>query len=167
MSQYPMPKWMDQAYRHRGMREVPGKKHNPRIILWLKTLKAWWSDDDAPWCGTFVMMMFLLAGVKGPKAWYRALAWATWGISVTPRIGAVMIKSRKGGGHVFFYAGETKTHYLGLGGNQSNCVNVTPFLKGDIIGCRWPVGVDPTPYKPHLVHSIAGLADGAEGGGEA
>ena len=50
MSKYPIPPWLDQAYRYRGLREIPGKQHNPTIQRWLKTLKAAWSDDETPWC---------------------------------------------------------------------------------------------------------------------
>lgn len=164
MPQYPIPQWLDRAYRYRGLKEIPGKRHNPIIVKWLKTLRAAWSDDEVPWCGTFVREMMRQVNLSGPQHWYRALAWATWGISVTPRMGAVMVKKRKGGGHVFFYAGETNTHYLGLGGNQANCVNITPFPKGEIIACRWPVGVDPEPYKPN--YTTLAAADGKQGGGE-
>lgn len=165
MSQYPIPPWMDQAYRHRGLREIPGKKHNPIIVRWLKALRAAWSDDEVPWCGTFVAEMLRGTGFTLPKHWYRALAWCDYGDPVTPRMGAIMVKKRKGGGHIFFYAGETPTHYLGLGGNQSNCVNITPFPKSEVIAVRWPKGCSTAPYRSHMTTLAA--ADGRQGGTEA
>jgi len=161
-----MPYWLDRAYRYRGMREIPGKQHNPTIIKWLKGLKAWWSEDETPWCGTFVAEMLRQSGVELPKHWYRALAWRDYGIPVTPRMGCIMVKERKGGGHVFFYAGETPTHYLGLGGNQANCVNITPFPKQGVkYSFRWPSSVPAVGYKSHMT-TMANV-EGKEGGGEA
>lgn len=36
----PLPAWIDEAMRYRGMREIPGKQHNPTTIKWLNKLKA-------------------------------------------------------------------------------------------------------------------------------
>ncbi len=44
--------WIAEARRHIGLREIPGPKTNSVIAGWLMKLKAWWSDDATPWCGT-------------------------------------------------------------------------------------------------------------------
>ncbi len=36
------PLWLIEAQRHIGVKEIKGAKHNSFIILWLKTLSAWW-----------------------------------------------------------------------------------------------------------------------------
>lgn len=46
------PLWLIEAQRHIGLKEIKGAKHNNLIILWLKALRAWWMDDETPWCFT-------------------------------------------------------------------------------------------------------------------
>ena len=146
------PTWLVQARSHMGLREIPGPKHNPTIVKWLVKLKAWWQDDETPWCGTFVAHCFDAVGIKPVKAWYRARAWSDWGVPVKPQAGAVAIFSRGGGGHVGFVVGEKATHFAVLGGNQGNAVNVTNIQKNRLIGCRWPAGVpfETAPRLPRL-----------------
>lgn len=47
-------------------------------------------------------------------------------------------KKNPNAGHVGFYVGETKYHYLILGGNQSNSVCVKKYRKSRLLGFRWP-----------------------------
>jgi uncharacterized protein (TIGR02594 family) len=42
--------WYIEAKKHVGLKEIPGIKHNPVILGWLKSLKAWWSNDEEAWC---------------------------------------------------------------------------------------------------------------------
>ncbi len=67
--------WIAEARTHIGLREVPGPKNNSVILGWLRKLRAWWSDDSTPWCGTFAAMCLANAGLTPPKDWYRATAW--------------------------------------------------------------------------------------------
>ncbi|KWQ05489.1 hypothetical protein SE27_09660 [Acinetobacter harbinensis] len=62
--------WMIEAKRHIGLKEVSGKTHNSTILSWLKSLGAWWSEDETAWCGTFIAHCLKVAGVKYPKHWY-------------------------------------------------------------------------------------------------
>lgn len=139
------PLWVTYARDHVGTKEIPGPKHNPKIVQWLIKLKAWWRDDETPWCGTFVAHCFDTLAIKPPKNWFRALAWLEWGVAVAPRLGAVAVFERKGGGHVGFLVGETATTYAVLGGNQGNEVNIMSLSKERLRGCRWPVGVSKSP----------------------
>ncbi len=139
----PMPSWLDHAFRHRGMKEIPGKSHNPTIIKWLKSLKAWWAEDETPWCGTFVAHCLREVGITPPQHWYRAKAYSSYGTSVVKAnipFGAICVKSRRGGGHVFFAVAKSSDGrtIFGLGGNQSNCVNITPFRIDEIDSASWP-----------------------------
>ena len=139
------PLWVAHAREHIGLAEIPGPKHNPTIIKWLTKLKAWWKDDETPWCGTFVAHCFDVCEIKLPKHWYRARDWLNWGVAVAPRLGAVAVFERKGGGHVGFLVGETATSYAVLGGNQGNKVSVATLSKERLRGCRWPAGVSKSP----------------------
>ena len=139
----PMPKWLDHAFRHRGLREIPGPKHNPTIQKWLHRLGAWWTDDETPWCGAFVAHCLQVAGLPYPKHWYRAKAYGDYGQPCNKDsipFGAICVKSRTGGGHVFFAVARSRdgNTIYGLGGNQRNMVNITSFSLGEIDSVRWP-----------------------------
>lgn len=36
--------WLTVAQSHVGLREIPGPKHNPKIVQWLVKLGAWWRE---------------------------------------------------------------------------------------------------------------------------
>lgn len=137
------PSWMVEARKHIGTTEIPGSRHNSKIIGWLRTLRAWWSDDETPWCGTFVAHCLQSVGLPIAKNWFRAKDWATYGSNlrsthVAP--GAILVFARQGGGHVGFYVGEDANFYYVLGGNQSNSVNTMKLAKARCIAIRWPAG---------------------------
>ncbi|WP_286715933.1 TIGR02594 family protein [Acinetobacter sp. UBA2581] len=133
--------WMVEAKKHIGLRENTSKtKHNPTILKWLKSLGAWWSEDETAWCGTFIAHCLKTAGVKYPKHWYRALDYVNYGSKLfRPAYGCVAIKSRKGGGHVCFVVGrDSKTGKLVcLGGNQSNMVSYALYAESEFQEFRW------------------------------
>lgn len=139
----PMPKWVGIALSLVGIAEIVGKQHNPKIINWLITLKAWWKDDETAWCGTFVAHCLKEAGLVPPKNWFRAKEYGGYGEGCSKSdipFGAICVKSRKGGGHVFFAVAKSsngQTIY-GLGGNQGNKVSIVPFALSDIDAVRWP-----------------------------
>jgi uncharacterized protein (TIGR02594 family) len=135
--------WYIEAKKHVGLKEIPGIKHNPTILSWLKSLKAWWSNDEEAWCGTYAGHCLKTAGVEIPKFWMRALAYDdTWGVKLDrPIEGCIVTFSRKGGGHVGFVAGTNKEGQLiVLGGNQNNMVNYATFDKERVVGYYLPKG---------------------------
>lgn len=135
------PSWMGEARRLIGQREIPGPKHNTWIASsWARLGAGWFNDDETPWCGLFVAHCMEAAGLTYPKMFPRAKAWADWGKSCPPTVGAVVVFGRKGGGHVGFLVGESPMNYYVLGGNQSNAVNITPIAKSRMVpnGIRWP-----------------------------
>ena len=136
------PKWLTEARRHVGLREVPGKGDNPVIANWLRTLKAAWTDDATPWCGTFAAHCVRTAGLPLPKHWYRALAWAEWGeATLQPTLGCVVVFKRDGGGHVAFAVGRDKLgRLLCLGGNQGDAVSIAAFDPARVVAYREPAG---------------------------
>jgi uncharacterized protein (TIGR02594 family) len=137
------PKWLVEAKKHLGTKEVPGSQHNSKILGWLAKLKAWWRDDETPWCGVFVAHCLRETGLPVADNWFRAKAWADYGSNlrsshVAP--GAILVFARQGGGHVGFYVGDDAAHYYVLGGNQANSVNVMKIAKVRCIAIRWPKG---------------------------
>lgn len=132
--------WIAEARTHIGLREVPGPKNNGAILGWLRKLRAWWSDDSTPWCGTFAAMCLANAGLTPPKDWYRATAWLTLPVALSrPAYGCVVVFTRDGGGHVGFVVGKDKAENLMvLGGNQGDAVSIRPFALNRVAGYRWP-----------------------------
>lgn len=148
-----IPDWLKYARTLKGTREIPGAKHSPTIMGWIKGLGAkvlgvGVTNDETPWCGTYVAHVLVKSGLgtlgresNRPIVAVRAKAWLEWGrVLVGPRPGCVMVFDRKGGGHVGFYEGEDATHYHILGGNQGNAVNVMRLDKVRCVGMRWPFG---------------------------
>ena len=144
------PSWLKIARSYEGLKEIPGPRHNQTIIRWLGKLKAWWSDDETPWCGVFVAHCMQESWLPFPKFYMRAKAWSDYGpLLRRDRLapGAILVFDRAGGGHVGFYVGEDAGHYFVLGGNQGNAVNVMKLGKSRLVASRWPKG-EPVIGKP-------------------
>ncbi len=137
------PYWVQSARHYIGLREIPGVKTASTLARWLRELRAWWGDDETPWCGVFVAAMFRQGGHSLPKHWYRARAWLDWGVPCSPVPGCVVVfnggPKRPGAGHVGFLLGrDERGRLMVLGGNQANSVNVAPFDPARVLGYRWP-----------------------------
>lgn len=139
------PKWYLIAQNEIGIKELPGSSANhPRILEYhsVTTLRA--TDDETPWCSSFVNWCMKQAGfpITGSAA---AKSWLAWGEPCEPRKGAITVIRLKGsagiaGHHVGFLENKQAHTVTLLGGNQSNAVNRLTFSlqKYDILGCRWP-----------------------------
>lgn len=140
--------WMDIARKEIGQMEVVGHEGNPRILAYhaSTTLKA--TDDETPWCSSFVNWCLKQAGIKGTDS-AAAKSWVHWGMPSGPVPGAIaVICSSKAtnrtfstsGAHVGFLIEETATHFKLLGGNQENSVKESSFPKTrwTLLGLRWP-----------------------------
>ena len=136
------PYWLTHARTYLGTAEIPGKQTAPVIGRWLRELKAWWSDDETPWCGTFVGAVLRESGLPVAKHWYRAKDWLNWGVPIVdPAPGCFVVYDRSGGGHVGFVVGrDQRGNLLVLGGNQGDAVKVSPFDQARAVGYRWPAG---------------------------
>lgn len=146
------PPWIAQARTKIGEREIVGSKHNPWIVSnWQRLGAKWFNDDETPWCGNFAAWALDAAGLTYPKEFPRAASFKDYGVACAAQLGAIGVKARKGGNHVFFIVGQTpdKMYYKALGGNQSNAVNIMDILKTDVDDIRWPAGV-PVPSTPFL-----------------
>lgn len=148
------PPWMQRAVADMGLAETPGVRHTPRIIKMLTLLSYPFSDDETPWCGTAMAAWVKEAGLTPPAMGYRAASWMTWGAECRPQVGAIGVKKRTGGNHVYMIVGITadRTRYKALGGNQGNRVCIIDILVSDTKALRWPTGVPqlsiPLPVMP-------------------
>lgn len=147
-----LPGWVTVARALIGTREIVGPQHNSWISKgWARLGAGWFNDDETPWCGYFVAHCMDAVGLPYPKGgrFASAAAWGDYGMSASPQLGAIGVKKRKGGNHVFFIVGETadRAFYKALGGNQGNCVSIIDIRKSDVFAVRWPAGV-PQPHIP-------------------
>lgn len=138
-----MPPWLKEAYRHVGLREMPGERHEPMILAWWKAIRRGGiRDDETPWCAAFVGACLESAGVLSTR-FESARSYLQWGEALgRPLLGCVVVLGRAGGGHVGFVVGMTGAgDPLVLGGNQEDQVNVRRFAGSRVLGYRWPSGV--------------------------
>jgi uncharacterized protein (TIGR02594 family) len=136
----PVPAILAEARKDQGLREIPGVRHAPRIMKMIAMLGYPFSDDETPWCGTAMAAWAKQAGFAPPPQGYRAISWASWGVACAAQLGAIGVKQRQGGNHVFLIVGETidRRYFKVLGANQSNMVNVMDIAKSDVFAIRWP-----------------------------
>ena len=152
------PEWLAVARRYIGTQEIPGAKHEPKILAMLNKMgkytdehKPWWHDDETAWCGVFVGYCLGEADRFVIPSWYRAKDWST-NEHMTPlpkpAYGSVAVFSRTGGGHVWFVVGTDRFgHLMILGGNQANAVNIKPFSHDRLTGCYWPAKWEKRPVR--------------------
>lgn len=145
--------WMAIADKEYGVVEIPGAKHNPRVLEYLSTVNNisthWKSRDETAWCSAFVNWCVEKAGYVGTKS-AVSTDWLAWGRKVyKPVKGCIAVFSREGGGgHVGFYFDETpalsETYIRVLGGNQEHMeteiggVNLKHYKKSRLLGYRLP-----------------------------
>lgn len=129
--------WMDIANAERGVKEVVGNTHNPRIVEYhaTTTLKA--SNDETPWCSSFVNWVMKAAKYPITKS-AAARSWLDYGQECELQLGCIVVFRRTGGNHVGFCVGFTPNSIMVLGGNQANEVNVKPYPRRDFQGARLP-----------------------------
>jgi uncharacterized protein (TIGR02594 family) len=156
--------WVSVARSQLGLKEIPGPKHNPKILeYWAAAKASWFKDDETPWCGGFMAYVMVKCGIVPPKEAPRAISWATWGKECAPQLGAVGVKKRVGGNHVFLIVGITadREYYKALGGNQGNMVSIIDIKVEEVTAIRWPSSM------PTLHITLPIMPRGTTGGSEA
>lgn len=138
------PRWLTEAEKYIGEREVKGAKHNPLILRWWMAIRAPFTNDETPWCAGYVGGVLEAVGIKSSRS-AAARSYLNWGRSITPTPGAILVFERGPKyGHVAFYLYEDTLFYYVLGGNQGDAVGVMKIAKSRLLGSRWPLG-EPLP----------------------
>lgn len=135
--------WIAEARKHIGTKEIPGEKHEPKILQWWKAIKrSGIKSDEVPWCAAFVGGCLEAVGVVSSR-FESAKSYMQWGMPLAnPTYGCIVVFSRDGGGHVGFVVGrDAKDRLMVLGGNQGNMVSIAPFDRSRVTGYRWPESV--------------------------
>ena len=135
-------KAIDLALSQIGIKEIVGRKDNPKILKYFdeigfngKKLK-----DETAWCSAFVNWV-----CKKSKLPYTgkltARSWLKIGRHVNqPRLGDVVVFWRESPGswkgHVAFFIRETPSWVYVLGGNQNNQVKISAYPKKRLLQYR-------------------------------
>lgn len=147
------PLWLQAGLALIGTHEGVGAADNPKIIEWAKELggdvAAEYTHDSIPWCALFANHCLGAAGLPGTGTLW-ALDFAGHWPSVQlqgPAVGAFAPMVRSGGGHIIQIVGlAANGNVMGLGGNQSDAVNVEQFARSRLNrGFWWPKSVPPPP----------------------
>lgn len=127
--------WLKVAYAEFGTREVPGAKHNPRIVEYLMSTdlaqKYPSLPDETDWCAAFVNWCIERTGLPSTNS-AVVHPWRSWGKAspVPPKRGAVTtFLWDDGWAHVSFLLGEISNYVVCLGGNQSDAVWISVYHK--------------------------------------
>lgn len=133
--------WLPIAYTEFGTREIPGAKHNPRIVEYLMSTdlaqKYPSLPDETDWCAGFVN--WCIEKAKLPSTNSAVVnPWKGWGkASNPPKRGAVTtFLWDDGWAHVSFYLGEVGNYVICLGGNQSDAVWISVYHKKYVTSYR-------------------------------
>lgn len=133
--------WMSIARRELGTTEIPGDRHEKRILEYHAdtTLKA--TTDEIPWCSAFACWVMEKAGIPSTRN-AMARSWLNWGKRLDePYEGCIAIFRRGSNprqGHVAFFVSQTPKSVNVLGGNQGNRVAISPYAKTRLIEYREP-----------------------------
>lgn len=151
----PGPRMLVAGLKYYGLPERIDGASNQVILDWARELRLSneYTTTRTPWCGLFMAWLAHEAEkpiVDGPL-W--ALNWKAFGHPVdVPMLGDVGIKTRNGGGHVTLIVAETRTHWICLGGNQSDTVCFSAIPKdGDFV---WAFRRPPYINQPGNVRRI-------------
>ncbi len=159
--------WLAEGWREFGQREIAGVSDNPRIMALYRDAGATGiRHDETAWCAAFVGACLARAGIEGTAS-LMARSYLAMGEPCTEiRPGAIAVLRRGEDaslGHVGFVVGETETHLVLLGGNQSDAVSVAAFPRGDVLGLRWPAAdASGSPRSPSVPASSTEGAQGDE-----
>lgn len=134
--------WFEVARREVGVKELRGIADNPRIVTYHATTTLRATEDEVPWCSSFVNFCMKTAGYDRTKS-AAAKSWLNYGKHVEqPFQGCIVIMKRPGGHHVGFYDGEERGLIRVLGGNQDDAVNTKLFRPNIIIGYVMPLALN-------------------------
>lgn len=125
-----LSKLLDIALGELGVYEVQGKNNNERILEYhsVTTLNA--TNDETPWCSSFVNWVVQQAGFKPTKS-AMAASWKHWGKRLSkPKRGCIIgYVNTDGTGHVGFLFDQNATNYKIIGGNQKDSVTISSYSK--------------------------------------
>ena len=139
----------DIARSYIGTTEGPGPEDNPVIIeMYASVGHDWVEHDTVAWCAAFVGHCFERAGIRSTRK-LTARSYLDWGIPIEITdaqqgdIGVIPRGRSNWQGHVFFIDRIEGAWVWGLGGNQSDAVNIKRYPVSKLLGVRRAGNVAP------------------------
>ena len=132
-----------------GTTEGPGPANNPVIMeMYASVGHDWVEHDSVAWCAAFVGHCLERAGIRSTRQ-LTARSYLAWGVPVEIAdaqlgdIGVIPRGTSSWQGHVFFIERIEGPWVWGLGGNQSDAVNVKRYPVSKLLGVRRAGNVAP------------------------
>ena len=132
------PNWITFAEAEKGIAEIEGPTHSPRVLEYFTTTSWNPQNDETAWCSAFVNWVMIKAGYAGTNS-AQATSWADWGKKLDePAYGSIGVIDWDGSGpgwqgHVGFVVGKNGNFVQMLGGNQGDSVKVSGYNKTKFI----------------------------------
>jgi len=138
------------AQSYIGLSEGPGPADNPAIMeMYASVGHDWVEHDSVAWCAAFVGHCLERAGIRSTRK-LTARSYLNWGILVEIAdaqqgdIGVIPRGRSSWQGHVFFIDRIEGAWVWGLGGNQSDAVNIKRYPVSKLLGVRRAGNVAPS-----------------------
>lgn len=137
---------MPEAYRHLGVRRIPGPENHPEIMKFFEDAGHPQKHENIAYCAAFANACLERVGIVGTNS-LLARSFLQWGMKVTePRYGDIVVISRgkeSWMGHVFFFTRMDDKWIYGIGGNQSDAqgsgaVTEARYARSRLLGFRRP-----------------------------
>ena len=132
----------DIAKTYIGTVEAPGPENNPVVMeMYASVGHDWVEHDSVAWCAAFVGHCLERAGIRSTRK-LTARSYLNWGLPVEVSeaqpgdIGVIPRGSSSWQGHVFFIDRIEGAWVWGLGGNQSDAVNIKRYPISKLLGVR-------------------------------
>ena len=139
----------DIARGYIGTTEGPGPENNPVIMeMYASVGHDWVEHDSVAWCAAFVGHCLEKAGIRSTRK-LTARSYLDWGVPVEVAeaqpgdIGVIPRGASSWQGHVFFIERIEGPWVWGLGGNQSDAVNIKRYPVAKLLGVRRAGNVTP------------------------
>ena len=140
----------DIARSYIGLSEGPGPADNPVILeMYASVGHDWVEHDSVAWCAAFVGHCLEQAGIRSTRK-LTARSYLDWGVPVKTAdaqqgdIGVIPRGRSSWQGHVFFINRMEGAWVWGLGGNQSDAVNIKRYPVSKLLGVRRAGNVAPS-----------------------
>jgi uncharacterized protein (TIGR02594 family) len=129
-----------ESLKYYGTKEITGDSDNELIVQMLKDIDPNVRHDEVSWCSAYMNYLCKKLGYMHTNS-LMARSWFSMPIEVLkPSLGDIVILWRNSPksweGHVGLYISEDKDNIFVLGGNQSDQVNISPYLKTRVLGYR-------------------------------
>ena len=140
------PVWLQTAFDEVGTIETKGVLHNPRILQYHSCTGLGATDDETPWCSSFMCFVMKQCGIQSTRS-ASSLSWLRWGKALDkPVRGCIVVFERANSeghiipnrGHVGLWLDQDQYNVHVLGGNQSDQVGISRYRADRVIGYRWP-----------------------------